>query len=71
MIDKVNKSIDNYGRNQNRFWKFVAISIEAVTGILGASAILTEQKPYLTLGILCLGAIANKAVMFINTQDEQ
>ena len=68
MIDKVTKSFDNYGRNQTRFWKFIALSIEAVTGILGASAILTEQKPYLTLGILCLGAIANKAVMFINAE---
>ncbi len=57
------KRLKNYG-DKNRIGKLIATCIKAVTAILGASAILSEQKPYISLGILCVGAIANEIINF-------
>lgn len=57
--------------NKSRKIKFITLCIKTVTGILGASMILTEQKPYLTLIILSVGAIANEVLNFINTEEQK
>lgn len=50
--------------------KLTAMSIKAATGIIGGSMILTESKPYLTLGVLAIGAIANEIVIFIKEKED-
>ena len=39
--------------------------VEGVTGIVGASLILTENHPYFTLGALSLGMVATKVIAFL------
>ena len=55
---------------KSRKIKLIALCVKAVTGILGASMILTEQRPYLTLLILSIGAIANEVLNFISTEEQ-
>lgn len=57
--------------NKSKKIKFIALCIKAVTGILGASMIITQQRPYLTLMILSIGAIANEILNFINTEEQK
>lgn len=66
----LNKITSNYEKGKSNQIKLVALCIKAVTGVLGASMILTQQKPYLTLFILCLGAVANEILNFISTKDQ-
>lgn len=61
--------LDKYQRGTPKKIKLLALCIKAVTGVLGASMILTEQRPYLTLGILCTGAIANEVLNFISSEE--
>ncbi|MES3018222.1 MAG: hypothetical protein V4721_10605 [Bacteroidota bacterium] len=49
----------------------IGICIEAGTGVIGVSVILTEGHPYLTIAILALGAIATKAVAYIEKKQRQ
>jgi len=58
-----------YKRGIPRKIKFITLCIKAVTGVLGASMILTEQRPYLTLAILCAGAISNEVANFISSEE--
>lgn len=60
-----------YQRGQSKRIKLIAICIKSVTGVLGASMILTEQRPYLTLSILCIGAVANEILNFISTEEKE
>lgn len=55
---------------KSRKIKLIALCVKAVTGILGASMILTEQRPYLTLIILSIGAIANEVLNFISKEEQ-
>ncbi len=51
--------------------KLIGQCIRAATGVVGASLILTEGYPYLTLSILAVGAIANEVVSFIKEKENQ
>ncbi len=51
--------------------KLTGQCIRAATGVIGASLIIAEGHPYLTLFILALGAIANEAVSFIKEKENQ
>lgn len=59
-----------YDRGKSKKLKLVALCIKAITGVLGASMILTQQRPYLTLLILCIGAVANEITNFISTEEQ-
>lgn len=45
--------------------KLIALIIKGVTGVLGASLILQEGHPYLTLAVLAIGAGVNEYLLFI------
>lgn len=49
--------------------KLTGLCIQAITGIIGGSLILTEIHPYLTLMVLSIGAIANEIVIFIKDKE--
>lgn len=68
MLDKLSA---RYEKGKSKKIKLIALCIKAVTGVLGASMILTQQRPYLTLLILCIGAIANEVLNFMNTETEE
>jgi len=38
--------------------------IKAVCGVSGASLVLENNHPYITLSILCIGAAANEYIIF-------
>lgn len=61
----------NYEKGKSNKIKLIALCIKAVTGVLGASMILSQQKPYLTLFILSLGAVINEILNFINTEEQK
>lgn len=68
MLDKITS---NYEKGKSKKVKLIALCIKAITGVLGASMILTEQRPYLTLSILCLGAVANEILNFLSNEENQ
>jgi hypothetical protein len=45
--------------------KLVALMVKGVTGILGASLVLSEDHPYWALFVLSLGAIVNEYLIYI------
>lgn len=45
-------------------WAFTAYAVKAVTGVAGASLVLEQNHPYITLLVLAVGAVANEAIMF-------
>ena len=49
--------------------KLSGMLIKAITGVIGASLILSENHPYLTLIILSIGAAANEWVSFIQNKE--
>lgn len=59
-----------YERGKSKKIKLIALCIKAVTGVMGASMILTEQRPYITLTILCIGAVANEITNFISDEEK-
>lgn len=62
------KLTERYERGKSKKLKLIALCIKAVTGVLGASMILSEQRPYLTLLVLCIGAVANEIILFMNEE---
>jgi len=46
-------------------WAFIAFSVKAVTGALGTSLIIMEDK-WLAITVLLLGAIANEAIDYFD-----
>lgn len=58
------KYLKNYGSPKSSKLKMLAVCIKAVTGVAGGSLILAEGHPYLTLAILCVGAVANEVINF-------
>lgn len=65
------KLTERYDRGKSKKIKLTALCIKTVTGILGASAILTEQHPYVSLTILCIGALANEILNFIYSEEQE
>ena len=51
--------------------KLAGLSIQAVTGVVGATLILTENHPNLTLVVLAIGAISNQIVSFIKGKENE
>ncbi len=51
--------------------KLTGLCIQAVTGVIGGSLILTEGYPYTTLAVLSIGAIANQVVSFIKEKENE
>ena len=51
--------------------KLAGLSIQAVTGVVGASLILTENHPYFTLVVLAIGALSNQIVSFIKGKENE
>lgn len=43
----------------------MALVVKAITGVLGASLILTEEHPYMALTCLAIGAGVNEYLLFI------
>lgn len=64
----LNKISERYDRGKSKKIKLIALCIKAITGVLGASMILTEQHPYLSIAILCCGAVANEILNFIHEE---
>lgn len=65
------KLTSSYEKGKSNKIKLMALCIKAITGVLGASMILTEQRPYITLTILCIGAVANEITNFISQEENQ
>lgn len=65
------KFTSKYERGKSKKIKLAALCIKTVTGILGASSILTEQHPYVSLTILCIGALANEILNFISSEEQE
>ena len=49
--------------------KLAGLCIQAVTGVIGGSLILSEGYPYTTLAVLAIGALANQVVSFIKEKE--
>lgn len=56
-------TLKDYG-NKPPQAKLIALIIKTITGILGASSILTNQHPFVSLSILCIGAATNEVINF-------
>ncbi len=67
----LNKLASKYERGKSKKLKLIALCIKSITGVLGASSILSEQKPWISLLILCLGAASNEIVNFISTEENE
>lgn len=68
-FDMLNKIISKYERGKSKKIKLMAVCIKAITGVLGASMILTQQHPYIILTILCIGAVTNEIINFIQEEE--
>jgi hypothetical protein len=55
--------LNNYGNSSN-LAKLIALCVKGATGVIGGSLVLSNQHPYLTLGVLALGAITNEIINF-------
>ena len=42
--------------------RFVLQMIKVASGVAGVAGVLTENHPYITVGILVVGALANEAL---------
>lgn len=49
--------------------KLIGLSIKAASGVIGGSMILEQTKPYLTLTVLAIGAVANEIVSAIKEKE--
>ena len=45
--------------------KLIATIVKAVTGVMGASLILSEEHPYLSLIVLAIGAGINEYLLYL------
>jgi hypothetical protein len=46
----------------------IALVVKGVTGVVGASLILTENHPYISLAVLSLGAGVNEFLLFVEKE---
>ena len=44
--------------------KLIATVTKSICGVLGASLVLENNHPYITLIILCMGAAANEYIIY-------
>lgn len=44
----------------------IALIVKGITGVLGASLVLSEEHPYLALTVLAIGAAVNEYLLYIN-----
>lgn len=56
-MTKILSSLDKY--------ELLALIIKGVTGVIGGSLVLNEGHPYITLGILAIGAASNEYLAFM------
>jgi len=49
--------------------RFVLQMIKVASGIAGVAVVLNENHPYLTVGILVVGALANEALNYKTKKD--
>jgi hypothetical protein len=49
--------------------RFVLQMIKVASGIAGVAVVLNENHPYLTVGILVVGALANEALNYKPKKD--
>ena len=49
--------------------RFVLQMIKVASGIAGVAVVLNENHPYLTVGILVVGAVANEALNYKTKKD--
>lgn len=49
--------------------KLAILCVESTTGVFGTASILSENHPYITLGILAVGAISNKILQYLETEN--
>ena len=66
MTAKLKKLLTGYDR-----LKLIGLIIKSVSGVIGGSMILTEAKPYFTLGVLAIGAAANEIVSFLKDKESE
>jgi hypothetical protein len=50
-------------------FKLISLCIKAATGVIGGSMILQNTRPYATLIVCALGAVANEVVNFIKEKE--
>jgi len=51
--------------------KLIGLCIKSVSAIAGGSLILSEGHPYITIGILAIGGVANEIVSFIKEKENK
>lgn len=66
MTDKIKNLFNSYEK-----LKLIGLIVKAVSGVVGGSLILSEAKPYLTLGILAVGAAANELISFLKEKENE
>lgn len=60
-----------YEKGKSKKIILIALCIKAITGVLGTSLILSQEHPYLAIGILSLGAAINEILSFLNTEENK
>lgn len=51
--------------------ELLALCIEGATGVIGASLILTEKHPYISITVLAAGAVATKCINFLHRKESE
>lgn len=49
--------------------KLIGLSIEAFSGVVGASLIMSQKYPIITVIVLGIGAVANKIVSYMKEKE--
>jgi hypothetical protein len=49
--------------------RFVLQMIKVASGVAGVAGVLTENHPYITVGVLIVGALANEALNYKTKKD--
>ena len=57
--------MDEIKKFYNRNLLLIANIMKAITGVIGASLILTEEHPYFALATLAAGAGVNEFLLFV------
>lgn len=55
------KALNHYNRSP---LKLIATCVKAATGVLGSAAIIEQSSPYISIGILMVGAVANEIIEY-------
>jgi hypothetical protein len=49
--------------------KLIGLSIEAFSGVIGASLIMSQKYPIITVIVLAVGAVANRVVSYMKEKE--